>query len=127
MNRFMVGYWQPIYGFLRAKTHSHEMAEDLTQEFKILEHDWLRRADASRGRFRNYLLAILTRFVADHRGQRLPRQAQFDASLVPVSVLLRNEGHSLEPRQDGSPEQEFVAGGPSRAGEVTSELEDVVP
>ena len=37
MNRFMVGYWQPIYGFLRAKTHSHEMAEDLTQEF---ENSW---------------------------------------------------------------------------------------
>jgi RNA polymerase sigma factor (sigma-70 family) len=126
LNRFIVGYWRPIYGFLRAKTRSHETAEELTQEFflKLLEHNWLQRADASRGRFRSYLLTILTRFVADHRGQRLPKQAHFDTSLVPVSVLMRDDGKSFEPRQDESPEQEFMRRwAKSLVEEVTGELE----
>ena len=106
MNRFIVGYWRPIYRFLRAKGLRHETAEDLTQEFllKFLDRDWLAKADASRGRFRNYLLSILKRFVADQGCDRAPRQRAFDQGLVPVSALVRDEERAFEPLHHELPE-----------------------
>ena len=64
---------------------------------KFLHRDWLAKADASRGRFRNYLLAILKRFLSDQGSTRAPRQQAFDQSLVPVSALVRDEERSFEP------------------------------
>ena len=110
MNRFIVGYWRPIYRFIRAKGHRHNTAEDLTQEFllKFLDHDWLAKADASRGRFRNYLLAILKRFLADEGSGRAPRQKAFDQGLVQVSALVRDEERSLDPPHKEQPEDVFM-------------------
>jgi DNA-directed RNA polymerase specialized sigma24 family protein len=110
MNRFIVNFWRPIYCFLRARGCFHETAEDLTQEFllKFLDHDWLAKADTSRGRFRNYLLAILKRFLADQGSGRAPRQKAFDQSLVPVSALVRDEEHSLDPPHKEQPEDVFT-------------------
>jgi RNA polymerase sigma factor (sigma-70 family) len=110
MNRFIVGYWRPIYRFIRAKGHRHDAAEDLTQEFllKFLDRDWLAKADASRGRFRNYLLAILKRFLADEGSGRAPRQKVFDQGLVPVSALVRDEERSFDPPHMELPEDVFM-------------------
>ena len=110
MNRFIVGYWRPIYRFLRAKGCRHDTAEDLTQEFflKFLDHDWLAKADASRGRFRNYLLAILKRFLADQGSGRAPRQMAFDQALVQVSALARDEERSFEPSHHELAEDVFM-------------------
>ena len=110
MNRFIVGYWRPIYCFVRAKGHHHQAAEDLTQEFllKVLDRDWLSKANASRGRFRSYLLTILKRFLADQSMARLPRQRCFDKALVPLSALVREEHRSFEPPDDLLPEDIFM-------------------
>ncbi|MEI8372861.1 MAG: hypothetical protein WCJ35_08510 [Planctomycetota bacterium] len=110
MNRFIVGYWRPIYRFIRAKGRRHDVAEDLTQEFllKFLDHDWLSKADASRGRFRNYLLVILKRFLADESSGRAPRQKTFDQGLVPVSALVRDEERSFDPPHKEQPEDIFM-------------------
>ena len=37
MNRFIVGYWRPIYRFIRAKGYRHETAEDLPQKSLVLD------------------------------------------------------------------------------------------
>jgi RNA polymerase sigma-70 factor (ECF subfamily) len=109
MNRFVGVYWKPIYCFLRAKGHSAVRAEDLTQEFflQLMSHDWLNRADPQRGRFRNFILTVLVRFVADQSSRRLPRQKAFDSGLMPVSCLVRNEEISLEPTVGKTPEEIF--------------------
>jgi RNA polymerase sigma factor (sigma-70 family) len=110
MNRFIVGYWRPIYRFVRARGHRHDTAEDMTQEFllKFLDRDWLTKADASRGRFRNYLLAILKRFLADESSVRAPRQKAFDQGLVQVSALARDEEGTLDPPHKEQPEDVFM-------------------
>jgi DNA-directed RNA polymerase specialized sigma24 family protein len=126
MNRFIVNYWRPIYCFLRARGCFHETAEDLTQEFlsQFLDHDWLAKADASRGRFRNYLLAILKRFLADQGSGRATRQKAFDQSLVPVSALVRDEERSFEPPHQELPEDVFMKQwARSLVEEVRGELE----
>jgi RNA polymerase sigma-70 factor (ECF subfamily) len=60
-------YWPAIYGFLRRKSHGPEDAADLAQGFfaSLLENNALARADRTKGRFRNFLLGALQRFLAD--------------------------------------------------------------
>jgi RNA polymerase sigma factor (sigma-70 family) len=58
-------YWRPLYAYLRRQGQGPEEAEDLTQEFfaRLLEKRYLEHADAARGRFRNFLLTSLKRFL----------------------------------------------------------------
>jgi len=58
-------YWRPIFLFVRARGHSIEDAQDLTQDFfvTILKKNWLQHADRNRGRFRSLLLKSLQNFL----------------------------------------------------------------
>src|SRR5213082_636773 len=60
-------YWRPIFSFVRARGHSIEDAQDLTQDFfvTILRKNWLHHADRSRGRFRSLLLKSLQNFLVN--------------------------------------------------------------
>lgn len=63
------GYWYPIYVFLRRIGWTAHDAEDLTQAFfeRVLQKDYLRAVDRSKGKFRCFLLAMLRHFLANHR------------------------------------------------------------
>jgi DNA-directed RNA polymerase specialized sigma24 family protein len=54
-------YWRPVFVFVCRRGYSMEDAKDLTEDFfvKVLETDWLQRADLNRGRFRTLLLTSL--------------------------------------------------------------------
>lgn len=99
MNRFVASYWRPLYYFIRAKGYPSHRAEDLTQEFilQLTQRDWLRRADPRRGRLRNYILRILTRFLSDQSPARLPRQQAFERKFVEVSTLITDDDRCFEP------------------------------
>ncbi len=60
-------YWMPVYVYLRRKGRPEADAADLTQSFFIhlLEKDLLTRPDASKGRFRGWLKAVLEHFLAN--------------------------------------------------------------
>ena len=60
-------YWPALHAYVRRRGFSPHDAEDLTQEFfaRLLEHNWIARADARKGRFRSFLLTALKRFLAD--------------------------------------------------------------
>jgi len=59
-------YWYPLYAYVRRRGHAVEEAQDLTQAFfaRLIEKDWLAEADASKGRFRTFLLTALNHFLA---------------------------------------------------------------
>ena len=61
------GYWYPLFVFVRRKTNDPERARDLTQAFftRFLEKNDVAAADPARGRFRSWLLACLTHFLAN--------------------------------------------------------------
>ena len=63
------GYWYPIYVFLRRSGWPAHDAEDLAQAFfeRVLEKDYLRAVDRTKGKFRSFLLAMLRHFLANHR------------------------------------------------------------
>jgi len=60
-------YWPALHAYVRRRGFSPHDAEDLTQEFfaRLLEQNWIARADARKGRFRSFLLTVLKRFLAD--------------------------------------------------------------
>ena len=60
-------YWPALNAYVRRRGFPAPDAEDLTQEFfsRLLEHNWIGRADAEKGRFRSFLLTVLNRFLAD--------------------------------------------------------------
>jgi len=110
LNGFITAYWKPVFCFLRARGYSLHQAEDLTQEFflRLLERDWLHRADPQRGRFRTFLLTVLTRFLADQGPDRAPRQKAFETQVVSISSLISDQERTYEPPGDETPETIFM-------------------
>jgi DNA-directed RNA polymerase specialized sigma24 family protein len=110
MNRCIAAYWRPVFYFLRAKGYPLHRAEDLTQEFflQFFHRDWIRRADQERGRFRTFLLTILTRFLADQSTARAPRQISFETQLVTISALVGDTERTFEPPDNRTPEELFM-------------------
>jgi RNA polymerase sigma-70 factor (ECF subfamily) len=62
-------YWPPLYAFIRRQGESPPDAEDLTQEFflRLLDNDYLKSVDQSKGRFRSFLLVSLKHFLSNER------------------------------------------------------------
>jgi RNA polymerase sigma factor (sigma-70 family) len=77
-------YWRPVFSFVCRRGYSTEDAQDLTQDFfvMILESDWLQHADASRGRFRSFLLKSLQNFLNHAREKKHARKRGGDVQFV---------------------------------------------
>ncbi len=60
-------YWKPLYFFIRQHGHDNETSKDIVQSFfsAMIERGLLSKADASRGRFRTFLLAALSNYLKD--------------------------------------------------------------
>jgi RNA polymerase sigma-70 factor (ECF subfamily) len=60
-------YWFPLYAYARRRGLDHHGAQDAVQGFfaRLVEKDDLAAADRSRGRFRSFLLASLSNFLAN--------------------------------------------------------------
>ncbi len=92
-------YWYPLYAFIRRKGHDAHDAEDLTQAFfaRLLEKNYVAQADRERGRFRTYLLAALTHFLADEwdKARRLKRGG--GREIISFDAASAEERYRLEP------------------------------
>ncbi|MGE0710441.1 MAG: RNA polymerase sigma factor [Planctomycetota bacterium] len=104
--RFFRGYWPPLYGYLRRTGSTHADALDLLQDCFLLGASGalLARYDASRGRFRTYLLTCLTNL---RRKDRRRERARPDG---------RPDGRAPEWLADAPPEP--VAGDPEERFEL---------
>jgi len=102
-------YWLPVYGFIRRKGHSREEAEDLTQEFfaRLAERGSLAAAQPDRGRFRSFLLASVSNFLANEwdRSNALKRGA--GAPLLALDFHSGEARFSREPWHGLSPDALF--------------------
>lgn len=65
-------YWYPLYAFVRRRGADRPEAEDLTQAFfaHLLDKETLKKADRHKGKFRTFLLASLTNFLANEWDKR---------------------------------------------------------
>jgi DNA-directed RNA polymerase specialized sigma24 family protein len=70
LDRLIRVYWQPLKIFLVATFPSLSgQADELLQDFagdKMLREGWLKKADQTRGRFRDFLKISLRNFILDH-------------------------------------------------------------
>lgn len=105
-------YWYPIYAFVRQRGAGPHEAEDLTQSFFafVLEKESLRSVNQAKGRFRSFLLAVLTNFLNNewHRRQRLKRGGGH--RFLSFDELKAEERYCLEPADPLTPEDVFERG-----------------
>jgi RNA polymerase sigma-70 factor (ECF subfamily) len=102
-------YWYPIYSFIRRRGHDPEAARDLTQEFfsRLLEKNYLLSVDASKGRFRSFLLAAVTNFLSNEwdRAHRLKRGG--GCAIFSLDAVAAEDRYLLEPVCELTPERVF--------------------
>lgn len=77
-------YWYPIYAFARRHERAAEDALDLAQGFfaHLLEGADVARADASRGRFRAYLLGAFKHWLSNERDRARAKKRGGDALVL---------------------------------------------
>ncbi len=99
-------YWYPLYSYVRRLGHGPDDAKDLTQEFfaRLLEKQWVAQVDASRGRFRSFLLTALKHFLANEwrRTQTVKRGGRQRLLSLDDTAEALNAG---EPASDLTPEK----------------------
>jgi RNA polymerase sigma-70 factor (ECF subfamily) len=102
-------YWFPLYAYVRRRGHSVEDAQDLTQEFfaRVLEHQWIARADQAKGRFRTFLLTALERFLANEWDKARALKRGGGHPCVPLQLDTAETRYGVEPTHDRTPEQAF--------------------
>jgi RNA polymerase sigma-70 factor (ECF subfamily) len=101
-------YWYPLYAYLRRRGYPADQAQDLTQGFfiRMLEGQYLDRADQEKGRFRSFLLTSLKFFVADEE-DRDRAQKRGGGALVALEFSSGEERYAREPAHDETPERIF--------------------
>ena len=92
-------YWAPLYAFVRRKGHSPHDAEDLTQSFfaRLLEKNYVAQAARERGRFRTFLLAALTHFLADEWDKTRRQKRGGGREMISFDAASAEERYRLEP------------------------------
>ncbi len=102
-------YWYPLYAYVRRRGYSPPDAQDLTQEFfaRLLERNWLARAEQAKGRFRTFLLHMLERFLANEWDKVRALKRGGGQKLVPLQFEMGETRYSAEPRDLQTPEQVF--------------------
>jgi RNA polymerase sigma factor (sigma-70 family) len=102
-------YWYPLYAYVRRRGYSPHDAQDLTQEFfaRLLEQNWLAQADRDRGRFRTFLLAALSHFLANEWDKARAQKRGGAVQLVPLQLDNAETRYGQEPADPVTPEQCF--------------------
>jgi RNA polymerase sigma factor (sigma-70 family) len=103
-------YWYPLYYYVRRRGYGHEDAQDLTQGFllQLLERESFARTDASKGRFRSFLLASLNYFLSDQRDRAAAQKRGGGRPTISfMDARDADERYRLEPVDDRSPDKLF--------------------
>ena len=101
--------WYPLYAYVRRYGHSPEDAQDLTQEFfaRLLQQNWLARADREKGRFRSFLLMAMKRFLAKEWDKARTLKRGGHIRLIPFPFDTAETRYAQEPAATSTPEQVF--------------------
>src|SRR5262245_42485956 len=92
-------YCYPLYAVVRRRGSNAEDAQDLTQEFfaDLIGKETLRIADPQRGRFRTFLLAAVTNFLAKQRRKTRARKRGGDRAAISLDLSAAEKRYLLEP------------------------------
>lgn len=109
LERLCSAYWYPIYAFIRRRGFDRCNAEDLTQSFfaYLLEKEMLKKVNQQKGKFRSFLLAALTNFLANEwdKQQTLKRGGQ--RQIISLDEIIGEDHYVHEPIETLTPEMLF--------------------
>ena len=102
-------YWYPLYVFVRRKGHGHEDSSDLTQAFfaRLLEKRYLKSVDSNLGKFRSFLLASTTHFLANEWDKSRTQRRGGGAMAISLDEAAAGENYQHEPVDHTTPETLF--------------------
>jgi RNA polymerase sigma-70 factor (ECF subfamily) len=102
-------YWFPIYAFIRRRGSDQHDAEDLTQGFfaYLLDKDTLKKVDRAKGKFRTFLLAALTNFLANERDKRRTLKRGGQGQIISLDETVAEDLYRHEAVESLTPENLF--------------------
>jgi RNA polymerase sigma factor (sigma-70 family) len=102
------GYWYPLYAYVRRRGYPADQAQDLTQEFfiRVMQGQYLDRADPEKGRFRAFILTSLKFFLADE-ADRSRAQKRGGGKVLSFEISSGEDWYQREPSHNETPERIF--------------------
>jgi RNA polymerase sigma-70 factor (ECF subfamily) len=102
-------YWFPLFAFTRRKGFPEEDAKDLTQSFfaRLLERRDIRMVDAKKGKFRTFLLASLTHFLANERDRAAALKRGGGRTIISLDAIPPEQFQRSEPAGGLAPDKLF--------------------
>ncbi len=100
-------YWKPLYHFARAQQLDEEAARDAVQDFfaGLLGNNYLSRADATKGRFRSFLMGAFRHQLLDAHDRRMAQKRGGGIQFIPMDGYL--EETIAHPSGGTSPEEVY--------------------
>ena len=92
-------YWYPLYAFVRRKGHDAEAAEDLVQGFftRLLEKGDLAGVQQEKGKFRSFLMAACSHFLANQADHERAKKRGGGRSPISIDRLAAEGRYGCEP------------------------------
>jgi RNA polymerase sigma-70 factor (ECF subfamily) len=102
-------YWYPLYAFVRRKGHDAEAAQDVVQGFfaRLLEKGDLAGVDPGKGKFRSFLMASCTHYLANQRDRQRARKRGSGKTPIPIDRLSAEDRYDREPSHGMTAERLF--------------------
>jgi RNA polymerase sigma-70 factor (ECF subfamily) len=102
-------YWYPLYAYARRRGCSPHDAQDLTQEFfaRLLEGNWVSKADPNRGRFRSFLLSAMKHFMTNEWNRSRTQKRGSGQPMLSLNDDSAERRYGLEPIEKATPESLF--------------------
>ena len=109
LNTLCETYWAPVYVYLRHKGRSSEDAKDATQGFfaHFLELRALDRVERGRGRFKNFLLALLEHYLANEHRKANAEKRGGGAAPLSLDFARAETEVRIDPADPRTPEVAF--------------------
>ena len=102
-------YWFPLYVFVRRQGRSPEDAQDLTQDFfyRLLEKNYLAKADRDRGKFRTFLLRSLKHFLISEWRTAGRRKRGGGVEFLAIDATAAEDRFAAEPTKGSNPDAAY--------------------
>lgn len=102
-------YWYPLYAFVRRRGHDFDDAADLVQGLfaQLLARRDLAGLDPGRGRFRSFLLAACSHYMANRRVHERAEKRGGGRAPIPIDAPRAEGRYGGEPYHELTPERLF--------------------
>jgi RNA polymerase sigma-70 factor (ECF subfamily) len=103
LQELLARYWKPVYCYVRRRGLSADAAQDAVQGLftQLLERDFLRRLDPTRGSLRSFLRKAADHYLINQYAQRTAKKRGGELRLVALDPRLAEELLAASPVDPG--------------------------